>query len=795
MTLAVCWLLFPVVLFLLALGCGLLVERFTGRLPGVLVVGVGLAVVVIVGDFLTQADFTSELAMPAVVALAVAGGILSPRRRERRLDGWAVAAALAVFAVFAAPVVLSGEATFAGYLKLNDIVNWAVLTTHLMESGHNLPSAESTHPFDVTVRSFLRDSYPAGSFMPLGVGRALVRQDVAWVIQPYLAFLAATLALPLYWLAGRVIESRPLRALGAFVASQAALLFGFSLWGATKELAAASFIALLAALLFGVLAQSDSSNGREDDRRATAQKSMGAGVMPLAIVTAAIVSVLSVVGGVWLLPILAAAFALAVRRRGFEAAGGEALMFAVAAGFLSLPALLRAAEFLPTANEVLTKGSELGVLLDPLNPLEMFGIWPTGDIRADPAAPALTYVLIAVCAAAAAVGIAFAWARRAWEPLLYLGGLAVGGLFVVALGSPWADAKAFAMAAPAIVFTAFMGGAALLERRRRVLGAVALVLISAGVLWSNALAFSEVDLAPRDRLAELEEVGEMVEDDGLVHATEPEPWSVVYFLKNANEPGVFADLDQFNLQGLLSHQTLVVRRSPLTSRPASPFRLTWRGRYYEVWQQAPAGQTPGLRAHVAVGGGQPASEAPCPEVTGIADSGEAGQSLATVRRPPTLLFDFARSTHPESWTGPDRALLYPDGDGTANLRVSVPAAGRYAVWLGGSFRGRIELSVDGKRVQSARGELNQFHNNSYMQMGELDLGAGEHALALRYDGGGLRPGSAGEGVMKADLGEQMAIGPLALTRVPPYSGVQLVPLADARSLCGQSLDWVELVQG
>jgi hypothetical protein len=794
MTLAVCWLLFPVVLFLLALGCGLLVERFTGRLPGVLVVGVGLAVVVIVGDFLTQADFTSELAMPAVVLLALAGAVLSPRRRERRLDSWALGAALGVFGVYAAPIVLSGEATFAGYLKLNDIVNWAVLTTQLMESGHNLPSAESTHPFDVTVRSFLRDSYPAGSFLPLGIGRAIVRQDVAWLIQPYLAFLAATLALPLYWLAGRVIESRPLRALTAFVASQAALLFGFSLWGATKELAAASLIALLAALLFNVLGTSGRAEARDGDASERSAEDAGAAVIPVAIVTAAIVSVLSVGAGVWLLPILAAAYALAARWRGVEDAGSQGLVFLVAAGFLSLPALLRAAEFLPTAEEVLTKGSELGVLLDPLNPLEMFGIWPTGDIRADPAAPALTYALIAVCAAAALAGIFFAWRRRAVEPLIYLGGLAFGGLVVIALGSPWADAKAFAMASPAIVFMALVGGAVLLERGR-VLGIAVLVLVSGGVLWSNALAYSEVDLAPRDRLAELEEVGEMVEDDGLVYVTEPEPWSAVYFIRNASEPGVRTDLDQVNLQALLAHQALVVRRSPLMSRPASPFRLTWRGRYYEVWQQASAGQTPAVRAHVPVGGVQPASEAPCGGVRRIAASAGAGESLATVRRPPTLVYDFARSTHPESWAGPDRTLLYPDSDGTAELRVSVAEGGRHALWLGGSFRGGIDLSVDGEEIGSARGELNEFHSNSYTPMGELELAAGEHQVALRYDGGGLRPGSAGEGVMKEDLGEQMAIGPLALTRVPPYSDVQLVPPADARGLCGQSLDWLELVQG
>jgi hypothetical protein len=41
----------------------------------------------------------------------------------------------AVFAAFAAPVVLSGEATFAGYLKLDDTASWLALTDRVLEHG------------------------------------------------------------------------------------------------------------------------------------------------------------------------------------------------------------------------------------------------------------------------------------------------------------------------------------------------------------------------------------------------------------------------------------------------------------------------------------------------------------------------------------------------------------------------------------------------------------------------------------------------------------------------------------
>jgi hypothetical protein len=115
-SLVVAWLLFPLLLCVLTLGCGLLVERLAGiALPGVLLVSLGLALIVVATQAVTYWDATAELATPLVLLLALAGFALSLDRARAVLpDWWAGGAALAVFAVFAAPVVLSGNATFAG---------------------------------------------------------------------------------------------------------------------------------------------------------------------------------------------------------------------------------------------------------------------------------------------------------------------------------------------------------------------------------------------------------------------------------------------------------------------------------------------------------------------------------------------------------------------------------------------------------------------------------------------------------------------------------------------------------
>src|SRR5262245_22653704 len=124
MTLFVAWVAYPLVIAGLSLGCGLLVESMGGRrLPGQLVLPVGFALLVVAASFTTMRPSTAEVTSPLVVGLAVTGfGLSFPLRR--RLDAWAVGAAVAVFAVYAAPIVLSGKATFAGYITLDDTSTW-----------------------------------------------------------------------------------------------------------------------------------------------------------------------------------------------------------------------------------------------------------------------------------------------------------------------------------------------------------------------------------------------------------------------------------------------------------------------------------------------------------------------------------------------------------------------------------------------------------------------------------------------------------------------------------------------
>ena len=110
MSMFVAWVLYPVVLAALCAGLGLLVDVLSGRrLSGTLILPVGLAAIVVAGQFTTLDDATAELTVPVVVVLAVLGAGFSLPWRFGRPDPLPIAVAVAVFAVFGAPVIFSGS--------------------------------------------------------------------------------------------------------------------------------------------------------------------------------------------------------------------------------------------------------------------------------------------------------------------------------------------------------------------------------------------------------------------------------------------------------------------------------------------------------------------------------------------------------------------------------------------------------------------------------------------------------------------------------------------------------------
>jgi hypothetical protein len=425
-------------------------------------------------------------------------------------------------------------------------------------------------------------------------------------------------------------------------------------------------------------------------------------------------------------------------------------------------------------------------------------VWISGDFRLDPSDPWITYILIGVVVFAAVAGLV--WAARSSRPgpLLYVIGSLVGALVLYVIGSPWVDGKALATVSPAIPFAAMLAIGWLASLGLRVAAGALAIAIAGGVLWSNALGYSDVSLAPHDQLAELEEIGELVADDGPTLMTEYEPYGVRHFLRESDaegiselrrhqiplidgslvEKGFAADTDAIDPAALAAFRTLVLRRSPAESRPPAAYELTWRGDYYEVWQRDES--VTSLPRRLGLGDAfDPLGMAQCSDIRALAADGDLLVSEAAA----PLIVPLSQTSYPSEWSTPQtRFEPVPRGAGTITADVRVPASGEYEVWVGGSLRPRVDLVVGGEDAGSVRDQLNNL--GGYVSLGSAELEQGAHRIEVRFHGADLHPGSGGPGT---------PIGPLVLTTATAADApVERVPSADAASLCAKRWDWIEV---
>jgi hypothetical protein len=317
------------------------------------------------------------------------------------------------------------------------------------------------------------------------------------------------------------------------------------------------------------------------------------------------------------------------------------------------------------------------------------------------------------------------------------------------------------------------------------------------VLWSNALAYHDVALAPRERLAELADAGERVSGRGPSLYTEFEEYGK-HFLRESDptgwteawQPGPargpFAtpqDVDQVPAGFLTGHRTLVLRRSPVASRPPAPYRPVWRGRYYEVWER-PAEGGPRVRAHLPLGDAlRPAARPRCADVRRAAARAGEGGRLAFVARAPLPAAYPAQGPLPEGWAVDSRDPNAVRTTGAGAIERPLRAGpGRVALWLGGSIGRPVAVAIDARRVGSVAYELSG--PGQYVQVGEAVAHRGTGSVRLSRGGGSLRPGNGGQSVL----------GPLvAVPDGAAREAVQTVAPARWRSLCRRQLDWVEAV--
>jgi hypothetical protein len=235
--------------------------------------------------------------------------------------------------------------------------------------------------------------------------------------------------------------------------------------------------------------------------------------------------------------------------------------------------------------------------------------------------------------------------------------------------------------------------------------------------------------------------------------------------------GGYADLDQFQLSTILVYRTIVMRSSPVASRPPAPYHLIYSGKWYQVWQKGAGAlaQRP-VMDHLPLGGQyNPAAVPACAQVAKLArEAGPNGLLAAPTRQAPT---------------GINVPPQLPSGKTTEQFQVASP--GIYEIWLGGSVVGHLVTSVNGKTINSTHESINE--PGGYLPLGTVRLAAGVSTIVLSYSGGSLAPGSAGPSAADPPFSD----GPLEISSPPGKLPITYVSPGNYRSLCGKAWDWVE----
>src|SRR5215210_5401902 len=203
----IAWLVLPALLLAVCGGLGQLVQRVASiTLPPGLGAPVGAALAIALALAGYVIGLRGLLTPLLIAALAVAGLVLGaraglrPRRSGLPALVWAV-----TYALYIAPVVLSGHWTWPGYNFVNDTSVQLLLAEWLPEHGRVAPAeALVSTPLDA-LRSYIHGGYPVGSHALLAAVHEIVPVQTEALYHPFIAAFAGLGAVALMALVRPVV--------------------------------------------------------------------------------------------------------------------------------------------------------------------------------------------------------------------------------------------------------------------------------------------------------------------------------------------------------------------------------------------------------------------------------------------------------------------------------------------------------------------------------------------------------------------------------------------------------------
>ncbi len=783
------------VMWVSCLGCGLALERVLGlRLPNALVLALGLCVSFVLTLPVYAAGAGDAVAIALLAIVAIGGLVFATDGLPARLNpGWPAVAGLFVYVLYMLPVIAYGHWTWSGYDFVNDSSFEMLLAEHIKGFGTTLGRIPETSDREF-LSSYLSNGYPLGTQALLGTFSGLTDTPAAVLYQGYIAGLAAIASVSLSTVTRGFLSARR-AALVGLVAMSANLTYQYALQGGIKEIGLLAVLCATAALT----------------REAISQDRPYAGGALFAVGAAASLATYNAVAA----PFLAAMLALAglsivlVRRivPSWRWIGPIAATLGLSA-LLAVPSLTTLSTFFHVAQAgqgaTGVGATQFGQLLRPLPLSQVSGVWLAAEYRLpvipEPAA-ALTVLSAAVLLALVLPGVIWGLWRKDAGLLLVVGAMGLVLLVVFPRVSPYAQGKLLAIASPAVVLAALAGLAAVRGRLSWVaLGAAGALALA--ILASDLLAYGYDRVAPTARMEAIREVGDHFPGQGLVLWNEFEEYAK-YFARAARvsvpfealtpqqvqlrKPqyfyGHYFDLDEELLSFVEGYPIIVTRRSPAASRPPANYRLAYENSYYLAWRRTPSPQV--LRHLPEQQPNSPADVASCAAVEHLIKGAPAGAQLVVAVAPEFSWFEPLYSDDRTFAWGRDPAqagAVLPNAPGHASSELTVRADARYAVWVQGDFPRPLVVHVDGRVVGSVSGSNTP---GQWLQAASLQLAPGRHLVSVTRPAGHrhLGPGEWSIGT----------IGAVGLQREEPER-LRTVALADWRALCGERVDWIEVVR-
>ncbi len=792
----------PCVLYLVASGLGLLVERVTRwTMPNGLLAPVGLAAAITVSLAVFRLKLDATIAAPALAVLALVGMWLARGDLRARLNpGWAGVAALAVYLLYVGPSMVTGHWTWAGYNFVNDPSVNFVYAELLADHGIAPPG---TPPSTITSMqtNVLATHYPLGAHALLAVFASLSLVEIAAAYQPLISAMAGLAAMAIAVLVRRGGMPGAAAAATGALALSANLVYQYGQHGGFKEILMVLLVAAAAAIVAEAVAVGISAGAA-----AVATLCL---VSTLAVFSAAGAPYLLAYAGVAAGAVLLAGVRIAPRRLAvlIGAAVAAALIAAV-------PYVQDVVVFGQGAGQGFTskastgKTTEFGHLLRQLPWSHGTGISFAEDYRLPiepgrPVATAAEAVLVILVVLLALFGLAVELRRRRPAAAILLGATGIVAIGLSPRLGAYADAKLLLIAAPGMLAAAGVGLWALAgARARNVLAGSLAALLAGGLLFADAQAARETRFAPVERLEALTDAAEHARPaSGLWLHNEWEEFgkyfargvpvdapgeneSPVPLVLRAAQPsfGFYFDLDEMGLDFLLQFSGIIRRRNPVSSRPPASFTRTYANEYYEVWRK-----TGGVQVLEHLSLQRPNDPSPQPDCAGLrafARRAGPGERLIAASRPdvPIMPVDSIRN-RPLGWPP---YTVHPGGyvalktPGLVHGRIDSPG-GEQRVWLRGTTGRPLHVRIDGREI-GAPHTVNS--PGQWMEVGTVRLTRGRHEVELERPGGRPLPGDGYNG----------EIGPLALEPVGARESLQELPPSRVGELCGGRYDWIERVR-